>query len=56
MCQPFGEEVTKLVFGVDLDKSDFLGGVDYFFAEQMVFDGIVFGPWSHAARLQAARG
>ena len=31
MCQPFGEEVTELVFGVNLDQSDFLRGVGYFF-------------------------
>jgi hypothetical protein len=55
MCQPFDEEVTELVFGVNLDQSDSLGGVGYFFVEPMVFDCIMFGPRSNAAMLQATK-
>ncbi len=56
MCQSFGEEVTELVFSVNLDQNDLLGRVGYLFTEPMMFDCIVFGPRSHAAELQATKG
>ncbi len=56
MCQAFSEEVTKLVRGVNLDQGDPLGGISYLVTEPMVLDGVVLGPGSHAAGLQAAKG
>ena len=47
VCQTFGEEVTKLLFGVNLYQGDTLGRISNLVMEPMVLDDIVFGVGCH---------
>ena len=54
LCESFGEDVSKLALGVDLDQGDSLAGVGNVCAKPVVFDRVVLRAGSHSSRLQLA--
>ena len=50
----FGEDVAKLVFGVDFDEFNVTRA--YLLSEPMILDGVVLGTRSHPTGLEFAEG